>query len=331
MLRVALLIGALCLPIVFSATPARAALSCDMEDWLVSLDQAANALTRALGTPDEARAAQVLRHSLSSFTNESVQREILASGFVDNGGALSNYVETRRRFLNLQAENWTHAAKDFASDPRFLRQSENLQFFLISAQCDIVRSSHLVRADPTATPTKRLMDGLRKVIEAPTTPPPERVTFDPDDFSNLRDANEIPGASPVGAFNIQPRQIALACGVFTFLASMTLWTWMRLSTSHRRSERHTCVLPASVAAGDTTHSCEILDISQLGAKLDWTHPLAPNSRLLLRVGALEMPCRVAWQNSHFMGVQFDRHISMSQLSDILNLNTVLSAAQKDAA
>jgi hypothetical protein len=75
-------------------------------------------------------------------------------------------------------------------------------------------------------------------------------------------------------------------------------------------------MPASIVTMSAYQFPELADISQTGAKLKGS-PLPPKGTAgLLRVGPLEVLCRVVWVQDEQCGIRFDEAISPRVLKQI---------------
>lgn len=83
-----------------------------------------------------------------------------------------------------------------------------------------------------------------------------------------------------------------------------------------RAPRARVLLPAAVVTMSAYQFPELVDISHAGAKLRGS-PLPPQgSTALLRVGALEVLCRVMWAGDDECGVRFDEAVSPRMLKQV---------------
>lgn len=83
-----------------------------------------------------------------------------------------------------------------------------------------------------------------------------------------------------------------------------------------RAERAPVVLPASIVTMSAYQFPELADISQSGAKLRGAPLPAKGTSALLRVGPLEVLCRVMWVKGEQCGIRFDEPVSPRLLKQI---------------
>jgi hypothetical protein len=89
-----------------------------------------------------------------------------------------------------------------------------------------------------------------------------------------------------------------------------------LRRTQLRAERVAVSLPASIVTMSAYQFPELADISRSGAKLRGS-PLPPKgSMALLRVGTLEVLCRVVWVASEQCGLRFEEPVPPSTLKQI---------------
>ena len=83
-----------------------------------------------------------------------------------------------------------------------------------------------------------------------------------------------------------------------------------------RAPRAPVLLPAAVVTMSAYQFPEMVDISQAGAKLRGS-PLPPKgSTALLRVGPLEVLCRVMWVDGEQCGIRFDEAVPPKMLKQV---------------
>lgn len=77
---------------------------------------------------------------------------------------------------------------------------------------------------------------------------------------------------------------------------------------HRRADRFPVLLPASVVTMSAYQFPEVVDLSPAGARLRGATLPPKGSTALLRVGELEVLCRVVWVGEEDCGVRFNETV-----------------------
>ena len=83
-----------------------------------------------------------------------------------------------------------------------------------------------------------------------------------------------------------------------------------------RAERAQVSLPASIVTMSAYQFPELADISRSGAKLKGSPLPAKGTSALLRVGPLEVLCRVMWVKDDQCGIRFDEPVTPAVLKQI---------------
>ena len=83
----------------------------------------------------------------------------------------------------------------------------------------------------------------------------------------------------------------------------------------RKRKRYFCSIMASCADGAQQHPCRVEDVSLNGARLRFNRRLAwpIGQRVDLDLRGMVVQGKVAWQNRHFTGVDFDRPLTRAEL------------------
>jgi hypothetical protein len=104
---------------------------------------------------------------------------------------------------------------------------------------------------------------------------------------------------------------------------------MKVKRGQLRAQRVSVSMPASMMTLSAYRFPELADISQTGAKVRGS-PLPPEgTTALLRVGLLEVLCRVVWVRGEDCGLRFEEVVSPAvvkqiQLDGSVELRTVAS-------
>ena len=131
--------------------------------------------------------------------------------------------------------------------------------------------------------------------------------------------NSQTGAAPLGTsapFPVGP------ISVFTTLALLALALLLTLlekrdELKKRRWKRHACVLDCQITYLGRSMQTQVLDLSQMGAKIRVDCECKVGTRLELSLPEKKVSGKVVWRNANYVGLSFDRRISASQLNKIL--------------
>lgn len=316
------------------ATDSRAAPSCGLENWLVELNASANSYVAALGTTSEPEAARRFRTEMERYPRENLVKQIGAADLGANETALNAFIASRHHLLSLHRDNWGEMAKRYGDDPRFQAQSESLSRFLNSVPCDETAVDFLNATERT-TPDliDRLRAGVTDIAKIFSRAEPEELPapLDPENFDEFRPANRKPPALNEAALVKQSGNIAFVLGIFTFLTAILAWSWLRYGILQRRAIRYPCTLPVVIFDGVTTRLGDLLNLSQLGAKLETDLPLNERQRVKLTIGPVTRTARVVWSNEHFVGLKFEKRLSEAELEELLGPFAASVYAQRAVA
>ncbi|AVW90753.1 hypothetical protein DA792_06330 [Celeribacter baekdonensis] len=308
--------------VLFIATPAFSAPSCRLESWLSALDDSANTYIKSLGTADELQAARSFRIEMERYERDKLLKQINAAGLGSNEKALFDFIASRHHLLDLQRDNWGEMARRYGTDPRFSSQSQSLSHFLSATACDPSAPDFLESdGKQKSTFLDRVREGVKEIVDVVAHEDPKpaaqtALTFDPNNFDEFRPtAATAPTASPV---TLSPSgNAAFALGIFTFISAITSWAWMRYGIVQRRATRYPCTLPVVIFDGIVPVLGEILDMSQIGAKLETTLELYDRQKIKLTIGPVVRKARVMWRSNHFIGVKFDKLLTEAEMKYLL--------------
>lgn len=306
----------------FVATPAFSAPSCQLESWLNALNDSANTYIKSLGTADELQAARIFRTEMDRYERDKLLKQINEADLGANEQALFDFITSRHHLLDLQRDNWGEMAKRYGADPRFSSQSQSLSHFLSATECD-PDAPDFLEADGKQKSTflRRVREGIKEIVdvvasEDHASSAPTALTFDPENFDEFRPAVAPPSvAAPV---TLSPSgNAAFALGIFTFISAITSWAWMRYGIVQRRATRYPCTLPVVIFDGILPVFGEVLDLSQIGAKLETTLELRDRQKIKLTIGPVVRKARVMWRSNYFIGVKFDKLLTEAEMKYLL--------------
>lgn len=276
----------------------------------------------------------MLRGELDRYDRQALLKQINHADLGRNRDALISFIAARQHLLDLHEGNWPEMASRYGKDPRFAQQTGQMEQFLRQTECDPNAPDFLNQgAQQRDGLFGRLISGVAELSELlpdqDTELADEIETADPDDFSaytpkRSATAQNSPPALPKSG------NAAFVLGLFTFLTAITVWIWMRYGIRQRRRKRYPCALPAVIFDGIVPVLGEVLDLSQLGAKIETNLTLKTRQKIRLTIDNVEIKCRVAWKNQHFVGVEFSKPISEHDIEHLLGPFADKVAAEREA-
>ncbi|WP_460273351.1 PilZ domain-containing protein [Celeribacter sp. ULVN23_4] len=316
---------------------ALAAPSCGLENWLTALNQSANGYISALGTADEHESARRFRSEMERYGRDQLLQQIREADLGTNEQPLLDFITARRYLLNLEQDNWGQMAQRYGQDPRFGAQADSLSRYLSATPCDPDAPDHLNAPDAgDGGMFHRVAEGIEEITElvqalAQTEsgkPPP----IDPQNFDEFRMTPHAPPdtAPPKIKLNASGN-VAFVLGMFTFITAISVWLWMRYSIVQRRALRYPCALPVVIFDGILPVIGEILDLSQVGCKIESSHALDIRQKVRLTCGPMDRKARVIWCNNHFIGLKFERALNEAEFKTLLGPHAAQVAAERAAA
>ena len=129
---------------------------------------------------------------------------------------------------------------------------------------------------------------------------------------------QMPNASPgshlwaVDEAPISPLSLLLTVGGFV-LGALGIYrlVWRRYQVTRRL-----CHVPAQLRFEGTTAATHIMDISRGGAMIETAADAPAGDSVILEVAGHDIAGRVAWTNSNFTGLKFDRMLPPRVVDDI---------------
>lgn len=326
----------LCLAFLLSGPFLRGAVadpSCGLEDWLTALNDSANSYVSALGTPNEHERARQFRTEMERYDRDRLLKQIRAADLGANEKPLMDFISSRRHLLDLQQDNWGEMAQRYGGDPRFGAQSASLSRYLAGTPCDPTAPDHLnATEEAKGSLMSRLADGMQEIVEitaSVTRKDAEPGPVDPKNFDEFRPArHNAPRSAPPNIPLSPSGNVAFVLGLFTFITAISAWIWMRYGIVQRRAIRYPCALPVVIFDGLLPVIGELLDISQVGCKIESTHELHERQKVRLTCGPVERKARVIWRNNHFLGLKFDHQLTEAELKDLLGPHAAQIATER---
>jgi hypothetical protein len=117
---------------------------------------------------------------------------------------------------------------------------------------------------------------------------------------------------PIGEISV------IATVALLVLAAIFTLLDRREKIKKRRWKRFPCRLECVTRCGDGFHLAQVVDLSQVGAKLQIDCSCQPGDRLEIGLDGNSYAAKIIWQNSNFAGVVFRRRISVAQLRKLLS-------------
>lgn len=301
--------------------PLHAATSCGLEKWLTSLNTTANAYVRAIGTQNQMTAARNFHIQMERYSRAQLVSQINEAGLGANKDALESFITARRYLYDLSKDNWVQMITRFGGDIRFEKQSQSMTTFLQKTECDPFAEDFLNDTVGKKSILQRITTAAAS-LTTPDVPPVDDsaasvLTFDPNNFDDFRAARYNP-KTPRTVIPLSPSQNApVFLGLFTFIISASIWVWMRVGIAQRRAMRYPCNLPIVIFDGSVPIIGELTDLSQLGAKLETGLKVRVRAKLLVTMNTTSRKARVTWTNTHFVGIKFEKALTETEMTDLL--------------
>jgi hypothetical protein len=96
----------------------------------------------------------------------------------------------------------------------------------------------------------------------------------------------------------------------------------------RAAPRVSVALPAFVQVDGARHSCQLLDLSSGGAKLNLSSALPVGATIALDCGTFCREAVVRWQNGEFAGVSFNGELNAREISALIARSQALTSRMK---
>ncbi|SFI65796.1 PilZ domain-containing protein [Celeribacter neptunius] len=331
----------LCLSLILGAPlalPGFAGPSCGLEGWLETLNTSADSYVKALGTAQEHQAARQFRTEMERYGREQLLKQIRAADLGGNESALMAFISSRRHLLELQKDDWPEMAARYGNDPRFNAQSQSLRQYIAGTECDPNAPDFLNGnggqeqsfADRLSSGVAEITDIVTAVTQGEDETAP--IYADPANFDEFR-------SSMAGQQTVKPPTVelnpsgnaAFVLGLFTFFTAISAWAWMRYGIVQRRATRYPCVLPTVVFDGIMPAVGTMLDVSQIGCKIEIGLDLQIRQKIKITCGPVARKARIVWRNNHFAGVRFDKPLSEVELKELLGEYSKQIAQQRAEA
>jgi hypothetical protein len=96
----------------------------------------------------------------------------------------------------------------------------------------------------------------------------------------------------------------------------------------RAAPRVSVALPAFVKVDGERHSCQLLDLSSGGAKLNLPVALPVGATIALDCGTFDREAVVRWQNGGFAGVSFNGDLNAREIAALIDRSKALTSRMK---
>lgn len=285
-------------------TPLRA--SCDLAGWLGSVRRNATALEQSLGTPDQAMRAMVLGYTLTSAPEATLDRDLAAAGMGQDLVVIHAYLDTLARALTLlQAAAPPQETQALLTGAEFRALDLGLQAALARTGC----------AEPDDAPR-----------------PPTRLSSDNSNETDLASARNpartdetLPAAGGKSGRQIEPATFLTLLAMISLIATLAAsWLRRRSLRQRRRAERHMVSITCRLEDENTPFLAEIVDISQLGAKLRTQRVLPEAQQIIISLAGRRVRATVRWSNRYYSGVVFQRPLPETLMPQLLDRGVILS-------
>jgi hypothetical protein len=290
----------------------------------------ANTYVRALDTAEELSAERAFRGQIERYTRAQLLNQIQEAQLGPNKNALMAFISARRHLYDLSQDKWPAMAKRFGTDAKFIKQSRSMIHFLSKTDCDPFANDFLTKDGTSPSLVDRIGNQISKLVEPPARQKTQSpLTLDPDNFDGYHAPRYSVEKAPMTLLLSPSQNAPIFLGLFTFVISVIIWTWLRLGNKRRRTIRYPCSFPVVIFDGVTPALGSLLDISQFGAKLETNMDVRKNSKILLTMNQLKRKARVTWTNAHFTGIKFDTSLSEAEMTGLLSDFSDRVAKSKD--
>lgn len=119
--------------------------------------------------------------------------------------------------------------------------------------------------------------------------------------------SDVPGAMPLDRFAVVVLALSVSAMCFGYLASKYLLHLGKIM------KRYMIRLPCTLQFATTAIPAELVDISRSGAKVQIQSPLADPGKMTVLLPGLQVPGYVAWHNTNFAGVRFQRKLTRAEI------------------
>ena len=141
--------------------------------------------------------------------------------------------------------------------------------------------------------------------------------------------NSQSGAAPLGTsapFPVGPISVLATLLLLTLALLLTLME-KRDKLKKRRWKRHACVLNSQMTCQGRSMQTQVVDLSQMGAKIRVDCECEVGTKLELALPEKKVSGKVVWRNANYAGLAFNRRLTASQLKKILECSGQIDMTQ----
>ncbi|SEQ64726.1 PilZ domain-containing protein [Thalassovita taeanensis] len=139
-----------------------------------------------------------------------------------------------------------------------------------------------------------------------------RMRCNEDEEWRARAYAQVPGgAIPLSRLGAILTALGVSAGCVGYVLSK------RFYLKQRRSRRFVCAVPCQVEQDGLIYDAEIIDLSQLGAKLRLHIPLHAGHKMMVRIKNRPYPAHLTWQNANFAGLSFAHHLDSDLIQSVV--------------
>lgn len=300
--------------LMFLPAQARAEALCELLADLAELE--GQVLVYAHAPPEgaaRAAAAERMLDRIALLGDRVASRQVAAHLSPAAAQVLRDHLFSRHSMIWLVAHHSPLVTHEIIMRIRGLRPWHHIMVLKLGAQCDPDLPPGMIANRPA------LQDGLTRGVLAVAG---RAETTDPASGVPRPLAAEMAGERQGRGARRASLQQELLHGALLLLAVALLvlalfaYRWS-LRRHRRRAARYSCHLQTRMEFAGTKHPAMILDISRLGCKLATSAAPPPGVRLEVELGPERVRGSVAWSNSHYAGVVFDKALPRGQLTLLL--------------
>lgn len=293
----AMLLGLLCLPL-----PARAEGNCAFNDWLVQTYHAARAYEQAVANGRRSIPSDTLQRDVARFSSAELKSKLRSAGLSQHSATVSQFFTAQRSLMISQTQFGNHNARKMAQRPGFRQQAQKMKAFIGNMHCD---------SDPSWRPAGG-GSFTKGATEVGGLSPGQRLS--------------LPHAIAADTFSLILVAAAICATGLVIVVFRTRALW------RRRAHRHGCALPCRLSGQGIRSMGEVLDISQMGAKIRADHALPPDTKhCLVHLAGTILPGRIVWRNAPFVGVAFKPRLDRTTLAALLRQPPPSASPQQKTA
>lgn len=255
---------------------------------------------------------------IAALEAQAASRQIAAHLPPAASRVLRDHLFSRHSMIWLVANHSPFATPDIIMRIRALRPWQNIVALQLGAECDPDLPPGMTASRPAVqdTLTQGVLAVERSAEADPSPRAPRPIAAEAAGERQGGGAQPGGGGRSGGPYQEVLRGVMLFLAVAILALALVVYRWLQ-RRHRRRAARFGCHLQTHVELGGATHPAVILDISRLGCKLATSAAPPSGARLSLALGSQQVRGSVAWSNSHYVGVVFDKVLRRGQLARLL--------------